>query len=73
MNREKHECSLSKVVSDAGSTPAASTTLSYCNYYVWDRSTVDNSTVPPSAALPNCRPRSFREDSPGQPTFIRQE
>jgi len=25
MNREKHECSLLKVVSDAGSTPAAST------------------------------------------------
>ena len=26
MNREKHECSLLNVVSDAGSTPAASTT-----------------------------------------------
>ena len=26
MNVEKHECSLLKVVSDAGSTPAASTT-----------------------------------------------
>jgi len=25
MTREKHECSLSKVFSDAGSTPAAST------------------------------------------------
>jgi len=28
-NREKHECSLLKVVSDAGSTPAASTIPKY--------------------------------------------
>ena len=29
MNVEKHECSLLKVVSDAGSTPAASTILRF--------------------------------------------
>ena len=29
LNAEKHECSLLKVVSDAGSTPAASTIYKY--------------------------------------------
>ena len=32
MNAEKHECSLLKVVSDAGSTPAASTISKYSSY-----------------------------------------
>jgi len=51
MIREKHECSLLKVFSDAGSTPAASTTSNHIvfnNIMEIDDSVYDTRTIAPS-------------------------